>query len=100
MQKNKNNGTCERMSVLSLPSTGFFCVATKIGVLFVADHSYCCAFFSGVDLDCQAYAHDGYDCCLKDAQYLSTWNGTAPRCLADARGQVRTFMQKQQRLGS
>lgn len=41
----------------------------------------------GVDLDCQAYAHDGYDCCLKDARYMTTWNGTAPRCLSDARGQ-------------
>jgi len=44
----------------------------------------------GVDLDCQAYAHDGYDCCMKDARYqldFESWSGTAPRCLADARGQ-------------
>lgn len=72
------------------------------GAVVNADHS-CCDLFSGVDLDCQAYAHDGYDCCLKDAQYLTTWNGTAPRCLADARGQVRTIKHllcsKQQLLG-
>jgi len=39
-----------------------------------------------VDLDCQAYAHDGYDCCTQDARYMQTFNGTAPACLTDARG--------------
>jgi hypothetical protein len=39
-----------------------------------------------VDLDCQAYAHDGYDCCTRDARYQPTFNVTAPACLADARG--------------
>jgi hypothetical protein len=38
------------------------------------------------NLDCPAYAHDGLDCCGKDARYHVTFNETAPACLTDARG--------------
>ena len=40
-----------------------------------------------VNLDCQEFYHDGFDCCTVDAQYMTNFTGTAPSCLTDARGQ-------------